>query len=111
MHPLELTSDSLQKALDLTTRFVREEIDSLDSQPSADVFEAEELARTFVESLPSSPASLDSILARLRPAIRKSFNTAGPGYLAFIPGGGIMSAALADLIAVPTNRYRGVRPP
>jgi len=111
MHPLELTSDSLLKALDLTTRFVREEIDSLDAQPSADVVDAEELARTFVESLPSAPKSLESILERLRPAIRKSFNTAGPGYLAFIPGGGIMSAALADLIAVSTNRYVGVRPP
>jgi aromatic-L-amino-acid decarboxylase len=111
MHPLELTAESLQKALELTTQFVREEIDSLESQPSADVVDAEELARTFVEPIPTSPKSLESILTRLRPAIRKSFNTAGPGYLAFIPGGGIMSAALADLIAVSTNRYVGVRPP
>jgi aromatic-L-amino-acid decarboxylase len=111
MHPLELTSESLQRALDLTSRFVREEIDSLEDQPSADVAEAEDLARTFVESLPEAPRSLDAVLERLRPAIRKSFNTAGPGYLAFIPGGGIMSAALADFIAASTNRYVGVRPP
>jgi aromatic-L-amino-acid decarboxylase len=111
MHPLELTSESLQRALDLATRFVREEIDSLDSQPSADVESAEELARTFVETLPASPRSLEAILERLRPAVRKSFNTAGPGYLAFIPGGGIMSAAIADFIAASTNRYVGVRPP
>lgn len=111
MHPLELTSESLQRALDLATRFVREEIDSLDSQPSADVDGAEELARTFVEALPASPRPLETILERLRPAIRKSFNTAGPGYLAFIPGGGIMSAAIADFIAASANRYVGVRPP
>ena len=111
MHPLELTSESLQRALDLATRFVREEIDSLDSQPSADVLGAEELARAFVETLPASPRPLETILERLRPAIRKSFNTAGPGYLAFIPGGGIMSAAIADFIAASTNRYVGVRPP
>jgi len=111
MHPLELTSESLQRALDLTSRFVREEIDSLEDQPSADVAGAEDLARTFVESLPETPRSLEAVLERLRPAIRKSFNTAGPGYLAFIPGGGIMSAALADFIAASTNRYVGVRPP
>ncbi|MBK5255612.1 MAG: aminotransferase class V-fold PLP-dependent enzyme [Vicinamibacteria bacterium] len=111
MHPLELTSESLQKALDLTSRFVREEIDSLEEQPSADVEGAEELARTFAETLPTNPKPLEAILDRLRPAIRKSFNTAGPGYLAFIPGGGIMSAALADFIAASTNRYVGVRPP
>ena len=111
MHPLELTSESLQKALDQATRFVREEIDSLESQPSADVEGGEELARTFVEPAPSGPHSLESVLDRLRPAIRKTFNTAGPGYLAFIPGGGIMSAAIADFIAASTNRYVGVRPP
>lgn len=111
MPPLELTSEALQGALDLTTRFVREEIDSLGEQPSADVAGAEDLARTFVEPLPAHPRPLEAILERLRPAIRKSFNTAGPGYLAFIPGGGIMSAALADFIAASTNRYVGVRPP
>ena len=111
MRPLELTAESLQKALDLATRFVREEIDSLEDQPSADVSGAEELARTFVEAVPESPRSLEAILGRLRPAIRKSFNTAGPGYLAFIPGGGIMSAAIADFIAASANRYVGVRPP
>lgn len=111
MHPLELSSDSLREALDLMTRFVREEVDSLESQPSADVAGAEDLARTFVESPPSGPQTLEAILERLRPAIRKTFNTAGPGYLAFIPGGGIMSAAIADFIATSTNRYVGVRPP
>jgi aromatic-L-amino-acid decarboxylase len=111
MHPLELSSESLQEALELTTRFVAEEIDSLDTQPSSDTEGGEELARTFVEALPSNPKPLEGILKRLRPAIRKSFNTAGPGYLAFIPGGGIMSAALADFIAASTNRYVGVRAP
>jgi aromatic-L-amino-acid decarboxylase len=93
------------------TRFVREEIDSLPTQPSADVDGGEDLARTFVEDPPEGPQALEAILARLRPAIRKTFNTAGPGYLAFIPGGGIMSAAIADFIAASTNRYVGVRAP
>ena len=111
MHPLELTSEPLRKALEITARFVSEEIDSLDTQPSADVQGGEELARTFVEEPPTAPQTLEAILQRLRPAIRKSFNTAGPGYLAFIPGGGIPSAAIADLIATSTNRYVGVRLP
>ena len=111
MHPLELSSESLKQALDLTTVFVREEIDSLEKQPAADLDGAEDLARTFVEPLPEKSQSLSAVLERLRPAIRKSFNTAGPGYLAFIPGGGIMSAAIADFIATSTNRYVGVRPP
>lgn len=111
MHPLELSAEPLKEALELMTRFVREEVDSLDSQPSADVAGAEDLARTFVEPPPKGPRTLEAVLERLRPAIRKTFNTAGPGYLAFIPGGGIMSAAIADFIATSTNRYVGVRTP
>ena len=51
---------------------------------------------------------METILARLEPAVRGTFNTAGPGYLAFIPGGGIYSAALADYLALAVNRYVGV---
>jgi aromatic-L-amino-acid decarboxylase len=37
-----------------------------------------------------------------------SYNTAGPGYLAYIPGGGLLQTAVADLIAGAVNRYVGV---
>src|SRR5207237_3966412 len=40
--------------------------------------------------------------------VPRSFNAAGPGYLAFIPGGGIFPSAIADLIADAVNRYVGV---
>jgi aromatic-L-amino-acid decarboxylase len=33
---------------------------------------------------------------------------AGPGYLAFVPGGGVFTSALADLYARATNRFVGV---
>ena len=33
----------------------------------------------------------------------------GPGYLAYIPGGGLYPAGLADLIAGVVDRYTGVR--
>ena len=38
----------------------------------------------------------------------KSFNAAGPGYLAYIPGGGLFASAVADLIADAVNRYTGL---
>ena len=38
----------------------------------------------------------------------RSFNTAGPGYLAYIPGGGVFDSALAAWIADSVNRYVGV---
>ena len=48
---------------------------------------------------------LDSLF---RDWIPRSFTTIGPGYLAFIPGGGVYPAALADFIANTTNRFTGI---
>lgn len=36
-----------------------------------------------------------------------SLETAGPGYLAYVPGGGLYAAGLADLIADVGNRFTG----
>jgi aromatic-L-amino-acid decarboxylase len=40
--------------------------------------------------------------------VPRTFNTASPGYLAYVPGGGVYPAVLADLIANGVNRYTGV---
>src|SRR5262249_57572693 len=69
------------------------------------------VARLLAEPVPEEGRPLAEILAQLDPAVRTSFNTAGPGYLAFIPGGGIPSSALAELVAALTHRYLGVSPP
>ncbi len=41
----------------------------------------------------------------LRYLIGNGFNTAHPGFLAFIPGGGLVTSALADWFVKTTNRY------
>jgi aromatic-L-amino-acid decarboxylase len=66
-----------------------------------------ELARSLRESTPpesGTPVSelLDLFFDRVVPP---TFNTTHPGYLAFVPGGGIPHSAVADLIAGVTNRY------
>jgi aromatic-L-amino-acid decarboxylase len=49
---------------------------------------------------------LDSFFREWMP---RSLTTNGPGYLAYIPGGGIFPAALADLLQNTTNRFTGTR--
>jgi aromatic-L-amino-acid decarboxylase len=44
----------------------------------------------------------------VKEAASHGFETAGPGYLAYIPGGGLFSAALADFIATGVNRFVNV---
>jgi len=87
-------------------------IESLPSQPASNVDGAAELARTLIEPLPQVATPYGQLLDFLfEEAIPRSFNAAGPGYLAYIPGGGIFHAAVADLIADAVNRYVGVFAP
>ncbi len=106
--PLEPVSADLRHLIDACVSYVVEHIDSLPDQPSFDVEQAAALAATFEESVPDEGRPIEAILERLRPAVLKSFTTAGPGYLAFIPGGGIPAAAVADFIATAVNRFVGV---
>ena len=52
---------------------------------------------------------LEEIITLIKDQILKySVNTAGGTYQAYIPGGGIFAAAVAEFIAAATNRYVGV---
>src|SRR5712691_3610058 len=106
---LEPDAREMRRLLDAAIDRIIAHIDSLPSQPAANVEGATEFARTLVEKLPRRGEEYDKLLDFLfDEAIPRSFNTPGPGYLAFIPGGGIFPAAVADLIATAVNRYVGV---
>ena len=84
-------------------------IESLPSQPAMNVEGATEFARTLVEPLPRTGQPYEELLDFLfDEAIPRSFTAAGPGYLAYVPGGGLFHSAIADLIADAVNRYVGV---
>jgi len=99
----------MRRLIDEAARRVIAHIESLPSQPAQNVDGATDFARTLIEPLPHRGASYESLLDFLfDEAIPRSFNAAGPGYLAYVPGGGIYHAAVADYIADAVNRYVGV---
>jgi len=110
MHALPLEPDPRQlgEITRAVAAFVLEEIRALASRPASDLGGVEAVRAAFREPPPEAGRPLEAILERLRPAIAKGYTTSGPGYLAFIPGGGVYSAALADFIACAVNRYVGV---
>jgi aromatic-L-amino-acid decarboxylase len=110
--------------------------DGFELEPSAE--EKREMGETvlsylisFYEGLPDAPASnhegglhvarrfrgsppelgnsdFRAVLSEVAEAAAVAAETAGPGYLAYIPGGGMYSASLADFIATSVNRFVNV---
>jgi aromatic-L-amino-acid/L-tryptophan decarboxylase len=84
-------------------------VTSLGDQPAQATEGAAERSRTLIEPMPEQGSEYEPLLDFLfEEAIPRTFNAAGPGYLAYVPGGGLFHAAIADLIADSVNRYVGV---
>jgi len=107
--PLEPGGAEVRRLVDEAVERIVRYLETLPEQPAADTAGGVELARSLAGPLPEAGRPLvellDLVFERAAP---KSFNAAGPGYLGFIPGGGLFAAAVADLIADSLNRYTGV---
>lgn len=93
-----------EAALDFLIGFVRD----LPEAPAVDLEGFESAMRRVREKAPEEGRPFASLLKVVAEGAAKAFNTAGPGYLAFIPGGGLYTAALAGFIAAAVNRFVGI---
>jgi aromatic-L-amino-acid decarboxylase len=111
--PLEPSDAQLRDLLYDTVRRVVAHVGSLPSQPADGTPGADAVSRALIEREPpeegTEPGPLLDLL--FEKAIPASFNNAGPGFLAYIPGGGQPYAAVADLVSAAVNRYTGVFAP
>jgi len=106
---LELSADDMRRLVEQTMAYIVPHIESLPRQPAVNVDDGKAVARSFVEPLPEKGQPFSELLELLfQRAIPTSFNTAGPGYLAYIPGGGLFHSAVAELITSAVNRYMGI---
>ena len=106
---LELSPDQMQTLGDGVMRRVVEHLSTLGDQPVRGAVHTAAECRTLREPVPERGAALEQLVSELfDERIPRTFNTASPGYLAYIPSGGVFPSALADLVASATNRYTGV---
>jgi aromatic-L-amino-acid decarboxylase len=106
---LELSVQEMCAMADQVVRRSIEHIATLGEQPCCGDLDAAGLCRSLRESAPEQGTTLEGLVDSLfRDWIPRSFTSSGPGYLAYIPGGGLYPAALADFIAGTTNRYTGI---
>jgi len=107
--PLELSGAELRDLAAACLDRLAPFLDGIAEQPSNWLDGSHKVARSFDEPMPERGVPFRRALARIFDrAIPFSLNTASPGYLAYIPGGGLPLTALADLITDVTNRYTGI---
>ncbi|MEZ5318274.1 MAG: pyridoxal-dependent decarboxylase [Vicinamibacterales bacterium] len=95
----------------LMARAVRYADAFLDSLPDRPVFvpTADQGAGIRDLAIRDEPREFDELLdAIARHVDRPGINPASPGHLGYIPGGGVVQAALGDFLADITNKYAGV---
>jgi len=111
-YPLELDTAAMRSLVEATMERIVAHISSLPRQSLSNTRGGMELARSLAEPLPEAGTPAAELLDLLFDhAVKPTYNTASPGYLAYIPGGGLFQTAVADLIADSINRYTSIVTP
>jgi aromatic-L-amino-acid/L-tryptophan decarboxylase len=83
-------------------------VEDLPGAPSVELEGLSDLVPQLLAPPREEPGDFGVLLERLQQAMGKAVETAGPSYLAYIPGGGLFTSALAEFVARVYNRYTGV---
>jgi aromatic-L-amino-acid/L-tryptophan decarboxylase len=109
--PLDPAPQDMQAMGEAAVSYLIGFIQGLDDAPAEATEGAIELANRLRAAPPEHGGEFAPVFAEAQEAISRTFEYAGPGYLAYIPGGGLYSAALAEFIAQGVNRYVGLWQP
>ncbi|HET9722647.1 MAG TPA: aminotransferase class V-fold PLP-dependent enzyme [Actinomycetota bacterium] len=111
MYPLDPSPEQMREMGGAAVAYVAEFFHGLDEAPASNTEGAWDLAHRL-RAMPSEDGGLfEEVLADVREAAANAYEPAGPGYLAYIPGGGLFAAALGDFLALAVNRYVGLAAP
>ncbi|MDQ0989176.1 aminotransferase class V-fold PLP-dependent enzyme [Streptomyces sp. V3I7] len=109
--PLEPDRATMTEMGSLVLGRIVDRVDRLPSQPATNPLSAQataELVESFLAPPPRQGGDLKRLLERLDEGADCALEAAGPGHLAYIPGSGMYTAALAEFYNRATNRYGGI---
>ena len=109
--PLDPAPQDMQAMGEAAVSYLIGFIQGLDDAPAEATEGALDLANRLRAVPPEHGGEFAPVFAEAQEAISRTFEYAGPGYLAYIPGGGLYTAALAEFIAQGVNRYVGLWQP
>ena len=110
--PLEPDGAQMRELVDAAMKRLVPTVETYPQQPIYDIDGAVDAAASLIAPMPDQGQPLEETLALLFDrATPHSFGTPMPGYLAYIPGGGLYTAALGEFLAQGLNRYVGLWQP
>jgi aromatic-L-amino-acid/L-tryptophan decarboxylase len=110
--PFDPAPEQMRAMADAVTDALIAWIGGLNAAPAEATEGAMDVAKRLVSAPPElGRGDIANLLDDALEAARHTFEYSGPGYLAYIPGGGLFSAALGEFLAQGLNRYVGLWQP
>jgi aromatic-L-amino-acid/L-tryptophan decarboxylase len=106
--PLEPEPEAMHALAEAATAELVAFVRALPERPASDTSGVRSVLDDLPHEPPETPGDPGALLALVSRAAAHAWESAGPGYLAFIPGGGLFTSAVADFLANGLNRYTAV---
>ncbi|MGH7540469.1 MAG: pyridoxal phosphate-dependent decarboxylase family protein, partial [Gemmatimonadota bacterium] len=104
-YPFDPSPEEMRAMGEAALEYVVGFIHGLDEAPARNVDGALEAASALKAAPPEEGGSFEEAFAGFRDAAARAYETAGPGYLPYIPGGGLFASSLAQFLTMSVNRF------
>jgi aromatic-L-amino-acid/L-tryptophan decarboxylase len=105
MYPLEPGADEMRRMGRAAVEYLTAFIEGLEDAPANNVEHGLEVAERIRAAPPEQGVPFETAMREFADGVQSAYEPAGPGYLAYIPGGGLYAAALASFLAAGVNRF------
>ena len=105
--PLELSGEHMQQMGQAAINLIADFVDGLKAAPTDGRSANPDLRAALLRAPGESASDFEVLLELFRTAADLAVETAGPGFVAYVPGGGLFASALAEFLARSVNRFTG----
>jgi len=103
--PLDPSPEQMREMGEAALAYAVEFLRARAEAPASRFEEAETVARRYRASPPEQGGEFPPLVELVDAIARNSADNAGPGFLAYIPGGGLFASSLADLLSTTIDRF------
>lgn len=107
-HSLEPDRTSIEVMGKAVLERIADFVDGLSRAPAGGFDDTEQIVARMLQPPPEQAEDFTTLLDAFQTAAERSLDTAGPGYLAYFPAGGVVGSAFAELLAQTYNRFTAV---